>query len=33
IDFGSVICHIFEPAAREHYNLERLWADAEEIEL
>ncbi len=33
IDFGSVICHIFEPAARDYYNLERLWADAEEIEL
>ena len=31
IDFGSVICHIFEPAARDYYNLERLWADAEEI--
>ena len=33
IDFGSVISHIFEPDARSHYNLERLWADAEEIEL
>ena len=33
IDFGSVICHIFEPDARSHYNLERLWADAEEIEV
>ncbi len=30
---GSVIAHIFEPDARNHYNLERLWADAEEIEL
>ena len=29
----SLICHIFEPDARSHYNLERLWADAEEIEL
>ena len=33
IDLGSVICHIFEPSAREYYNLERLWADAEEIEV
>ena len=33
IDFGSVIAHIFEPDARNHYNLERLWADAEEIEV
>ncbi|MCQ2486831.1 MAG: ribosome silencing factor, partial [Clostridia bacterium] len=29
IDFGSTIVHVFEPSAREHYNLERLWADAE----
>lgn len=33
LDFGSVIAHIFLPSAREHYNLERLWADAEEIDL
>ena len=33
IDFGSVICHIFEPNARDYYNLERLWADAEEIDV
>ena len=33
IDFGSVIAHVFLPGAREHYNLERLWADAEEVEL
>lgn len=30
-DFGDVIVHIFLPDAREHYNLEKLWADAEEI--
>ena len=33
LDFGSVIVHIFQKDAREFYNLERLWADAEEIEL
>ena len=32
-DFGDVIVHIFLPDSREHYNLERLWADAEEIDL
>ncbi len=31
LDYGDVICHFFLPDAREHYNLERLWADAEEI--
>jgi ribosome-associated protein len=31
VDFGSVIAHIFLPAAREQFNLERLWADAEDI--
>lgn len=33
VDFGSVIVHIFQPSAREHFNLERLWADAEDIPL
>lgn len=31
LDFDDVIVHIFLPEAREHYNLEKLWADAEEI--
>ncbi len=31
LDFGSVIIHVFYPEAREHYALERLWADADEI--
>ena len=25
IDYGPVIVHVFTPAAREFYNLERLW--------
>ncbi len=33
IDFGDVIVHVFLPDAREHYNLEHLWADAEEIDI
>jgi ribosome-associated protein len=31
IDFGDVIAHIFRQDAREHYALERLWADAKRI--
>lgn len=31
LDFGDVIVHIFLPHAREHYDLDRLWADAEDI--
>ncbi|MDR2502056.1 MAG: ribosome silencing factor [Oscillospiraceae bacterium] len=32
-DFGSVIVHIFMKELREFYNLERLWGDAEEIDI
>lgn len=32
IDFNSVIVHVFQPAAREFYSLERLWADATPID-
>lgn len=28
LDFGDVIVHIFEAAARKHYDLERLWKDS-----
>jgi ribosome-associated protein len=31
MDFGNVICHIFRQDVREHYALERLWADAKRI--
>ena len=33
IDCNDVICHVFAPEAREHYDLERLWHDAAPIEL
>ena len=33
LDFGAVEIHVFTPEAREFYSLERLWADAEKIEL
>ena len=28
IDFGSLVIHLFQPEARDFYNLERLWAKA-----
>lgn len=33
MDFSSVIVHVFTPDAREFYDLERLWADAQEMDL
>ena len=33
LDYGNVIVHIFHPTARDYYNLEKLWADAAEIDI
>jgi ribosome-associated protein len=33
LDYGDFIVHIFEKAAREFYDLERLWRDAKRVEL
>ena len=33
LDFGSIVVHVFTEEAREFYALERLWADAEQIDL
>jgi len=32
MDFGCVIVHIFTDEARQFYNLERLWSDAQQID-
>jgi ribosome-associated protein len=33
IDYFDFIVHVFTPATREFYGLERLWGDAERIEV
>lgn len=33
MDYFSFIVHVFAPATREFYSLERLWADAERMEI
>jgi ribosome-associated protein len=33
LDFGSAIFHVFHGDARGHYDLERLWADAPQLDV
>ena len=33
LDYGSVVIHVFTDEARKFYDLERLWADAEVVDL
>lgn len=33
LDYSSVIVHIFNSETRNFYNLEKLWKDAEEIDI
>jgi len=32
LDYASVIVHIFLPASRDFYSLDRLWEDAQRVE-
>ncbi|MEG1049816.1 MAG: ribosome silencing factor [Oscillospiraceae bacterium] len=32
LDYDNVIVHVFHPQARDYYNLDKLWADGQEIE-
>jgi len=33
LDYGSIVVHVFTEEARQFYDLERLWADAENVDL
>ena len=33
LDYGSIVVHVFTDEARQFYSLERLWADAEQVDL
>ena len=33
LDYYDIIVHVFLPEDREHYNLEKLWVDAEDIDI
>ncbi len=33
LDYYDVIVHVFLPADRENYNLEKLWIDAEDVNI
>jgi ribosome-associated protein len=32
LDYGNVVVHVFERTARDHYELDKLWEDAEVVE-
>lgn len=33
LDYGTVLVHVFTKDSREYYNLERLWSDAEDVDI
>ena len=33
LDYGTIVIHVFTDEARHFYDLERLWADAEQVDL
>ena len=33
LDYGTIVVHVFTEEARRFYDLERLWADAEVVDL
>lgn len=33
LDYNDVLVHIFQPQSREYYNIERLWNDADRLDI
>ena len=33
LDYGSIVVHVFTEEARQFYSLERLWADAGQVDI
>jgi len=33
LDYGTIVVHVFTDEARKFYDLERIWADAEQIDI
>ena len=33
LDYGTIVIHVFTEEARRFYDLERLWADAEQVDI
>ena len=33
LDFGSIVVHVFTDETRKFYDLERVWADAQQVDL
>lgn len=31
-DYGDIVVHVFDPASREYYDLDQLWADAPRLD-
>jgi ribosome-associated protein len=31
-DYGDIIVHVFDPASRDYYDLDQLWADAPRLD-
>ncbi len=33
LDYSDVVLHVFTPESREFFNIEKLWADAKEVDI